>query len=49
MSFMNWYNFPSIVCLCTILWNVKGYLVTIKCNWRSNVIFLLVPPLCYLK
>ena len=48
MSFLNWYNFPSIVCLSTILWNVKGYLVTIECNWRSYIIFLLILPLCHL-
>ena len=49
MSFMNWYNLPFIVCLCTIIWDVKGHMVSIKCNGRSYVIFLLILPLCHLR
>ena len=45
---MNWYNFPSIVS-CTIIWNVKSYMVTNKCYFRSYVIFLLILPLHHLK
>ena len=49
MSFMNRYNFPSIVCLHTIIWDVKCYTVRTKGNWRSYVIFLLILPLRHLK
>ena len=49
MSCVNWYNFPSIVCLCTIIRNVKSHTVTINCYFRSYVIFLLILPLCHLK
>ena len=49
MSLMNRYNFPSIVCLYTIIWDVKCYMASTKCNWRSYVIFLLILPLRYLK
>ena len=49
MGLMNWNNFPSIACLCTIIWDVKGYLVRTKCNGGSYVIFLLIPPLHHLK
>ena len=48
-SLLKWYNFPSIVSMCTIIWNVKGYMVTNKCNGRSYVIFLLILPLHHLK
>ena len=49
MSSVNWYNFPSIVCLYTIIWNVKSHTVTINCYFRSYVIFLLILPLRHLK
>ena len=48
LSLMNWYNFPSINC-CTIIRNVKGYMVRSKCNFRSNVIIRLILPLRHLK
>ena len=46
---MHWYNLPSIVCMYTIIWDVKGYMVPIKCDVRSYVIFLLILPLHRLK
>ena len=35
--------------MCTIIRNVKGYMVISKCNGRSYVIFLLILPLHHLK
>ena len=49
MSLVQWFDFPSIICLYTIVWNVEGYMISTKCNGRSYVIFLLVLPLYYLK
>ena len=46
---MHWYDLPSIVCHCTIIWDVKGYMVTSKCDGSSYVMFLLILPLCHLK
>ena len=46
---MKWFDFPSTVGVYTIIWDVKGYMVTNKCNWRSYVIFLLILPLHHLK
>ena len=46
---MKWFDFPSVVCLYTIIRNFKGYMVTTKCNGRSYVIFLLILPLHNLK
>ena len=44
MRLMHWYNLPSIVCLYTILWDVKGYTVTSKCDGRKYVVILLILP-----
>ena len=49
MRLMKWYNHPSILCVYTILWDVKGYMVTSKCDLRSYVVFLLILPLRHLK
>ena len=48
-SFGNWCNFPSTVSLYTIIWDVKGYMVTTKCNETGYVTFLLILPLQHLK
>ena len=49
MRLMKWYNLPSIVCLYTTMWDVKGYMVTSKCDGRSYVVFLLKLPVHHLK
>jgi len=46
---MKWFDFPSIVGVCTIIRDGKCYMVTIKCNGRSYVILLVVLPLHHLK
>ena len=48
-SLVKWFDFPSTLCLFTIVRDVKGHLVTTKCNGRSYVIFLLILPLHHLK
>ena len=49
LSFMQRHNFPSIVGLYTVIWNVKGYMVTTECNCMSHVIILGILPLHYLE
>ena len=46
---MHWYNLPSIVCMYTIIWDVKGYMVPIKCDGSSYIILLPILPLHRLK